>query len=280
MATRRSFDIDENISEFFRELSKLEDEMINELQLPVASMPESLPITVLEEGKSAAELWDVFLDKEVFKQHAQKIADFIIEHRPSAAEEAAKIARIITAGADEEMLEHAIYFDASQLSDYAIQHGLSAGLFLLMIQNAVQPQMRIWSQHFRQIADLESLNQKWRQPYCPFCGQRASISRLRKEDGVRVMFCAHCFMEWEYQHLLCSYCGNADPEKIEIISIGNDRFDLIYGCKECKGYLKTLNEKYGYLPENLWLESMCTFFLDLLAEEHGYSNSLESKLVS
>lgn len=112
----------------------------------------------------------------------------------------------------------------------------------------------------------------WQRRYCPVCGERPSISYLRREDGKRILVCPLCEQEWLYRYLACTWCGNEDHKSISYFEVREVPGYEVYVCKKCRGYLKTFNERKGSGHEDWLLEDVKTLPLDLIARRDGYSN--------
>ncbi|NPV92234.1 MAG: formate dehydrogenase accessory protein FdhE [Firmicutes bacterium] len=208
------------------------------------------------------------LDPVRFNQDYLETAGFIIEARPKVVGSISAISALVGRLPIEELAEKALRLDMEYLAKTAEDGGVPAELFVFMLQNAIRPQIRAWAEGLPKLNDRDN----WQQPYCPVCGQEAIISRIRPGDGQRSLFCGHCFTEWDYRHLACPHCGNDEHESINIIEIEGDRFNTIYACNKCRGYVKTLNERHGGKAGNLFTEGARTFYLDMLAEREGYNN--------
>ncbi|MFH0775575.1 MAG: formate dehydrogenase accessory protein FdhE [bacterium] len=114
----------------------------------------------------------------------------------------------------------------------------------------------------------------WFRNYCPVCGGKPLIARLKKEDGKRVLQCAICNTEWQFQRIKCVWCGTEDPKDLRFFwaDEGSCRVDV---CDKCKGYIKTLDERKllddkEVIPQ---IEDIATTYLNILAEKEGYNRT-------
>lgn len=112
---------------------------------------------------------------------------------------------------------------------------------------------------------------KWGKGDCPACGSLPVLSRLEKETGKRHLWCATCNSEWTFKRLKCPFCGNEDQNSLEYFYLEDDSPYRVDVCRECRGYLKTVDENKGELGE-VWflMEDIKTSYLDLLAEKEGF----------
>ncbi len=109
-------------------------------------------------------------------------------------------------------------------------------------------------------------------PSCGWCGSPASIARLRRGDGRRILTCGLCGSEWEAVRLACACCGTQERESLGMLRLEEADARWLETCEACKGYIKTVDERK--LPEGETVlpvvEENATLRLDLLAEREGY----------
>jgi FdhE protein len=262
-------EIPEELLSFYTQLASLQDEMYTKVSLPETPVSENEIQQHQRERKSWIQLLKFPQITEGFQHNLQEIVDFTINFRPQIKEQ---IEAIMAAVKDEdplELIQKTLWLDAYYFENLSEKRNLSAGVLVFLMENALRPYLRAWGQGLLKHLDKE----QWLRPYCPICSQKADISRLRQGDGSRMLFCSHCFTEWQYRHLFCPHCENDDPMTLNIITIEGNDLDQIYTCDKCKGYLKTINEKkQGFESNNMLVESARTFFLDMLADREGYTN--------
>lgn len=112
---------------------------------------------------------------------------------------------------------------------------------------------------------------KWGRGNCPACGAFPAMARLEKETGKRRLWCSTCNSEWSHKRLKCPFCGNDDPERLEYFYLEDGSPYRVDVCRDCKGYLKTIDENKGDLGGILFMaEDIKTSYLDLLAEKEGF----------
>lgn len=107
---------------------------------------------------------------------------------------------------------------------------------------------------------------------CPACGSVPSVARLRRADGRRVLICGLCGSEWIAIRLACACCGTRDRTALSLLRLHDSDARWVETCDQCKGYIKTVDERK--LPEGEAIvpvvEEAATLHLDLLAEREGY----------
>ncbi len=109
---------------------------------------------------------------------------------------------------------------------------------------------------------------------CPLCGSPPGLAKLQREDGRRILFCSLCGESWQFARVGCPFCGT--QQGLGMLSIDTADPYAIETCEQCKGYLKTVDERK--LPENKSMiplvETIATLYLDLIAEKEGYAGQL------
>ncbi|PKM75747.1 MAG: hypothetical protein CVU90_16040 [Firmicutes bacterium HGW-Firmicutes-15] len=162
--------------------------------------------------------------------------------------------------------------DQQYFSDLSARLDIPIELLSFTVDHALRPFLRLWAEpHYSTLAEDESRSWSFA-PVCPFCGAQSNFSRLRATDGHRFMFCEHCFTEWATQNIYCVHCGNDNPNTIQYLAVENDDAYQIYTCEECKGYLKTFDERKQSEQTDLFIANIETIYLDMLAQEKGYGN--------
>jgi FdhE protein len=104
-------------------------------------------------------------------------------------------------------------------------------------------------------------------PICPFCGSEPGLSIIKGEDGRRFLVCSLCGLEWRFRRNRCPFCNTENS--LEIITESAEAPRWIESCSNCKGYLKTLDQRR--LGDQIipLVEAIQTLYLDLIAEREG-----------
>ena len=214
--------------EFYRKLGKIQAEYRKRLekeklfQAPkgnLTSMKKGLPIVRFSRIKTN----DVIL-KNLFKDIYQLFVGFN--------------SKMIEELNIKELLEKVMAEDAEYLERLSDTLKIDKDLLYFISINTVKP---IFETVARKIAD--KIDEKvWFRSYCPVCGSKPIMARLKKEDGKRVLQCLICNTEWQFSRIKCIYCGTEDPKDLRFFWADNGcwRIDV---CDKCKGYIKTLDER-------------------------------------
>jgi FdhE protein len=109
---------------------------------------------------------------------------------------------------------------------------------------------------------------------CPYCGAPPALTRLKGEEGKRVLYCSLCGVGRPAPRMQCPFCGNLDQAKLGVLFVGEERARFIEVCEECHCYIKCYDDRQmtaDYIP---FVEETATLYMDILAEEEGYSHRL------
>jgi FdhE protein len=108
--------------------------------------------------------------------------------------------------------------------------------------------------------------------HCPACGSAASIARLRRADGGRILTCGLCGRDWQTVRLACACCGIQEREPLGMLRMADADARWVETCERCKGYIKTVDERKLAEGDTVFpvVEEAATLHLDLLAEREGY----------
>ncbi len=109
----------------------------------------------------------------------------------------------------------------------------------------------------------------WSEAFCPVCGARPCLAELRAPAGRRFLHCAFCGLAWQYPTTGCPACGSQDAERIDLLSVEDDRRSRLDLCQTCRTYTKCVDNKehFGIVP---LVENLLSPHLDILALEKGF----------
>jgi FdhE protein len=108
--------------------------------------------------------------------------------------------------------------------------------------------------------------------YCPVCGSWPSLSIIKGDEGKRYLKCSFCAHEWGYSRATCPFCENEDQDKIEFIYSEQRSFEHIQICRVCRRYVLGIDLRERIHREVLEVTSLRLAYLDILAQEQGFSS--------
>ena len=219
------------------------------------------------------ELKGITVDPDIFKAVLFDFIVFMKENRPDTLTSMEKLELKLNQFDFRQIIAQLIGPGTERfLAEQAAEIELSPDLLLFVFDHAFRPFLRVFAALYQE-ALVNDDSPFWPFPnICPVCGSKSHFSRLRSADGRRFMFCDRCFSEWETRFLQCVHCGNDDPRTISYYSVENDDAYQVYLCDKCQGYLKTYDERPKKELTDLFIANIETVYLDLLAQEKGYSN--------
>jgi formate dehydrogenase accessory protein FdhE len=111
------------------------------------------------------------------------------------------------------------------------------------------------------------------QGHCPFCGGAPWISSLiamgDSEGGLRLLGCALCGNEWNFNRIRCPSCQEEDPAKLPVYQSDAHPLVRIESCETCRRYVKSidLTKDARPVPE---IDELLSLSMDLWAMDEGF----------
>jgi hypothetical protein len=161
-------------------------------------------------------------------------------------------------------------FNMEALAEYAEPIPVDVRTLILMSRELVKPFYHVLAGQVGETASFKH----WIGGCCPVCGDMPAFARLSKEEeGKRYLWCAACDLEWAFRRMCCPYCGNTDHKKLKFLTTNHREELRVDVCEECKGYIKTMDERKtgGEDPTSFIKENTASLFLDITAGEKGYT---------
>jgi FdhE protein len=162
-------------------------------------------------------------------------------------------------------------FDMDGIKELSEPTPIDAHTLILISRELVKPFYHVLASQAGEVASFKH----WTEGFCPVCGDMPSFARLSKskeEEGKRYLWCASCDLEWAFQRMCCPSCGNKDHKKLKFLTTNHREELRVDVCEECKGYIKTIDErKTGQEEATTFIkENAASLFLDITAGEKGY----------
>lgn len=110
----------------------------------------------------------------------------------------------------------------------------------------------------------------WGETFCPVCGLAPTMAKLLPETGTRIAECWLCGTRWAISRLACPYCGNSDPERLEVLYLEADPAVRAHLCWDCHRYLKVVDVAAKGQEVVLAIENLASSRLDQIMQAMGY----------
>jgi len=264
-------ELPEGYIDFFKTLESWQNEEVIKHRKLYAPAKHDLNQIIASSKKPLLTRVKPQIDDSILKDLYTRLLDFMLEQRPEIQEAINKIKNQIEQMDFDKISESFAQLDTEYFEKLAVAMNVSYDLLFFTIDHAIRPLLRIFAEPYRQ--DLSSDLFYWDFPaICPVCGSKSHICRLNTGNGQRIMFCDRCFSEWPVRYLYCIYCGNDQAKDIFYLNVENDDAYQLFLCNKCKGYLKTYDERSLGKPTDLFIANVETIYLDILAQEKGYTN--------
>jgi len=255
--------IQQMLTDFYKELDliSLPENAVTFTSAPSASLP-ALP----ENASPLINIYPPRVNAIVFFDILRQVAGVIKKTHPNTIPEIVQIESALPVDpAEQESFAAKAFIPGSNLLAN-FKQDLPADTFGLLLNHTIKLFMRQYVEKVLPHGDLEH----WHQGNCPVCGGRPNFALIEKESGGRYLYCGFCEIKWRFRRLGCPFCNSNESQFITVD--GMDKY-RVYICEECRGYIKTVDEKKaGEEPVNLFLEDINTIGLDLLAVSKGYFN--------
>jgi FdhE protein len=109
---------------------------------------------------------------------------------------------------------------------------------------------------------------EWRRPWCPVCGGEPDFAVL-SASAERCLICGRCLGQWPFHATACPFCGH-DEEGAVTSFASRDRRYRVYGCSQCRKYLKAYDTRGATRPVMPAVDTIATLPLDAAAIQKGY----------
>lgn len=173
----------------------------------------------------------------------------------------------------EEISKAITSFDNKTLEKLAKSMPIDNSTMTLISRELVKPIFHSLADYAGEYISFEN----WTEGFCPICGDLPSFARFSKEEeGKRYLWCERCDLEWNFQRICCPFCKNTDHTKLRFLTTSHREELRIDVCENCKGYIKTIDERKLEDEEKIIYsrENVASLFLDMVAEEKGYTIQL------
>lgn len=267
----------EGYLEFFENLESWQNEQTIRLRQKVVHSKQDLLARLKEQKKPLLSQINPHIDGDLLQSLLESFLAFLETARPSMNESIQQLRSNLRMLDFDNLVKAFLKPKESELIAVAEQLNISDNFFIFALDHSLRPVLRLIAECYQE--NLASPGFHWEIPtICPICGAKSHFSRLRQDDGQRMMFCDRCFSEWQTRYLYCVHCGCDHPNDISYLSVEGQDAYRVYICKKCHGYLKTYDERTSGRPVDMYLANMGTIYLDMLAQEQGYTNHDDDSL--
>ena len=108
---------------------------------------------------------------------------------------------------------------------------------------------------------------EWRRSWCLVCGGEPDFAVL-PSSGDRWLICSRCSAQWPFT-AACPFCGDDSLGSVTSFASRDGRY-RVYGCNECRKYLKAYDARGASRPVMPVVDTIATLPLDAAAIQRGY----------
>ncbi|QGT99102.1 Formate dehydrogenase formation protein FdhE [Candidatus Syntrophocurvum alkaliphilum] len=273
MVRKVPVELPEGYVEFYKDLETWQNETQVKLNKLYSRDEVDLNTILTNNEKSLIKIIDFTINKDTFENVYLEFLAFLDKARPSVSPLIKAISDNINLIDFENLANKVLDDDYAYFNKLSEDIGVSRDFLIFTVDHTMRPFLRAYAKPFNENIGEDDLQAWSNSGICPICSSKSNFCRLRASDGRRFMFCERCFTEWETRYLYCIHCTNDEPKTIKYFTVENDESYQLYICEKCNCYVKTYDERPSGREVDLFIANIETIYLDMLAEEKGYSNS-------
>jgi len=275
----------ENLFDVYKEVSRVQFRYGEKIDVPFHFEEGEEINNYLREGNYLLNDKVLDIDIEELKEIMTEIAHAVFKDDIKASEKVEKLKQLPIfednvlsellqnkGGITPEYLEKYLREQNIEIQDDDIEPEIIIDIFFA----ALSPYYMNYANKANEITDFAL----WSSGYCPVCGQKPMMAKLRRDNSARVLECWLCHTQWEFSRLECPYCNNRDHYKLGYFYVEEEKARRINICEKCKSYLKTVNLKEIGREVILDVENVFTVDLDSAAQERGYKPGQDLSLLN
>lgn len=239
--------------------------------------PGKKQLEALQTGKTLIDPKKLPVDVErfnrVFSDVGGVVGARITQHKTVSAERFEALLNHPDLALNEEgtshFLKNLLAFNTPYFTRLADALPLSHELVLFVGFQAISPFLEKAALPLRDAFDYDL----WKRGFCPVCGRKPAMAKIRNEDGLKILQCSLCKSWWTYPQAKCTVCANDDRETLGFIHREDEPARRAELCDKCKKYMKTIDCRALGVDVNLDVEDLATVYLDVAASERGYESA-------
>lgn len=272
MSRKSPVNLPEGYLDFYKNLETWQNIQQAKLKKSYSPLPLDVQALLSNTNKPILQIADFDLQADQLREVYKDLLGFLKRERPEVQDSLVKLETKLEQLNFDLLPVKLLEEDQSYFSGLAKELDVPVEFLIFTVDHALRPFLRLWAEPYYAIIAQDD-QKSWNiATICPFCGSKPHFSRIRGSDGRRFMFCDRCFTQWETRNIFCVHCGNDNPHSIQYMSVEDDMAYQVYTCEECKGYIKSLDERQKGGEVDLFIANIETVYLDMLAQEKGYTS--------
>lgn len=218
-----------------------------------------------EAGHPLLRFEDIPLDWTNFRRLFRETADVLRRYEALDAPVADEIHAMTRAGDDLQQIVMDWFNRAAAPEKLALAKPPQNGPEMLgeIIRLAMRPFLARCAETVQPRTDFRA----WSRGVCPLCGGDPELAMILADEERRLV-CGRCTAAWPHRSG-CPFCGTMQPSHLTSF-MSHDGHYRLYGCLDCKRYLKAVDTRRTGRPVSLAVDSVMTLPLDAAAMQKGF----------
>lgn len=232
--------------------------------LPEDAIQPKIDKAALEAGVPVVALTNFCFNIPLFLQWIEEVLVLLVDSNEEITAKLAKIPAILTEEVGKRWIDEALAINQVYFLNFAEENGIEEWIPQFLAETAIHPYLQRTAEIVQEhVENAKSGNG------CPVCGEPARLAIL-DDDGKKAVHCPRCLAHWHAKRLECVHCGNADHQKMKLITVEGDSASQIQVCDECNGYIKVIDTRQYIEKPQAALLDLHSLHLDFVAQENGY----------
>ena len=250
--------------DFLEKLFSAQLEAKKRLAVPFTAMDAASIHARWRSGRPLLRRWDFPVDIQAAETVLKAVADAVPPHNRELSGACSALAQALARNpsAKDAVWESFLHHEWNPWEEWVETTGVDLPSLLYVARSCLRPSVE-WTAE--ELLKTASLNETWKEGYCPVCGSLPALITLEGQ-GYRRAHCSWCGTPWRLARFQCPVCDNRRHQSLGYLYAEEEpRYRIDY-CAECRHYFKTVDTRELLWPIWIPLEEWTTLHLDLVAQ--------------
>ena len=215
------------------------------------------------------------IDQQQARTLYDRLEDLASQSEPHLASSVASLAAARDAGALDlgEAFARFLAGDDAYFTAFGQRTPQAPRLLNFLVQASLSPQLAAVGEAAYALFPKE---RTWNFGHCPVCASLPLLARMVNREGARGLTCSFCQVEYRAKRLMCPYCHEEAPGRLELFTAAELPGFAVQVCLSCNSYLKIVDFRDFDRPSLPVLDDLESLPLDLSAQKRGYARPVLS----